>query len=199
MLLATIFTVEAKDFGTYGETFPIQEKSLLGVIMNKLEALSESGKLEEHQKAIVAKTKERFYRPDPVLEVKTTTEPRAFTYDPSITVPYDLRDHKGQVFHQKGTKVNPLDTNQLRCPLLFVDGDDETQVAWAIGQHKASGSAHKPKIILVKGAPLEMSDKLQLPIYFDQSGTLVKKLGIAQVPARVSQKKKLLLIEEMNP
>ena len=112
---------------------------------------------------------------------------------------YDLKDHEGRVVHQKGTKVNPLETHSWRCPFLFVDGDDSEQVAWAITQHQLAAANHKPKIVLVKGAPLDLGRKLNLPIYFDQSGVLVNKLGITQIPARVSKQEKTLVIEEIDP
>ena len=184
------------DLGVYGELFPIQEKSLLEVIQTKLQALKESGSLEAHQKAIAATTKDKMMHPEPVAGLHKTTEPRSFTYDPSITVPYDLKDHQGTVFHHKGTKVNPLDTHDF-TPFLFVDGDDHDQVAWASKEHQLARNNHKPKIILVKGAPFDLSNKLNLPVYFDQSGSLVKKFGIGQVPSRVSQQGKLLLVEEL--
>ena len=190
----------AVDLGVYGETFPIEEKSLLEAIKIKLQALAASGKLEEHQRIIVKKAKEQLNRP-PVptnWKIQKTTEPRSFDWNPTITVPYDLKDHEGRVFHGKGTKVNPLDTHSFRCPFLFVDGDDSEQVAWAIKQHQLAEVSHKPKIILVQGAPLKLSEKLNLPIYFDQSGVLVKKFGINQVPARVSQKEKVLIVDEVN-
>jgi conjugal transfer pilus assembly protein TraW len=191
-------TSQVKDLGVYGETFPIEEKSLLEIIKTKLQALSESGKLEEHQQTILRQTKEQLNRPPPVKNIHKTTTPRSFDWDPSITVPYDLKDHKGRVFHPKGTKVNPLDTHPFRCPFLFVDGDDESQVAWAIKQHKLAEASHKPKIILVQGAPSDLSKKFNLPVYFDQSGVLVKKFGIAQVPAKVSQNKKTLTVDEIS-
>ena len=208
MIFPTILTIaaadprvadlQAKDLGVYGETFPIKEKSLLEVIRAKLQVLSTSGKLQEHQQIILKKAKEQLNRPPPVKNFHRTTVPRSFDWDPSITVPYDLKDHKGNVFHQKGTKVNPLDTHSFRCPFLFVDGDDPEQVAWAIKQHQIAEALHKPKIILVQGAPIELSKKLNLPVYFDQSGVLVKKFGVAQVPARVSQKGRALIVDEVN-
>jgi conjugal transfer pilus assembly protein TraW len=205
--------------GVYGETFPVEENNLLEVIRAKLQDLSGSGKLEEHQKTILNKAKEQLNRPYPVKGLSRTRTPRSFPYDPSIVVPYDLKvsreavprdaasrgktprggDHQDQVFHRKGTRVNPLDTHRMNCPLLFVDGDDAEQVFWAIQQYKAAASLHKPKIILVQGAPFNLSKKLNLPVYFDQFGVLVKKLGITQVPARVSQKEKTLVIDEVDP
>jgi len=187
-----------KDLGTYGETFPIHETSLLEVIKAKLQKLFESGKLEHHQQIISKKAKEQLNRPNPIKRISKTTNPRSFTHDPSITVPYDLKDHEGRVFHGQGTRVNPLETHSFKHPFLFVDGDDGKQVAWAIQQYQAADTSHKPKIILVQGAPIELSKKLNLPIYFDQTGVLVKKLDIACVPARVSQKGKVLLVEEVT-
>lgn len=189
----------ARDLGVYGEVFPVAERSLLEVIKAKLQALSDSGKLSDHQNTIVQKTKERLKRPEPVGNVHKTITPRSFAYDPSITVSDDLKDHEGRVFHRKGTKVNPLEMRSLPAPLLFVDGDDETQVAWAIQQFRQTKTDAKPKIIFVKGAPFELSDKLGFPVYFDQSGVLIKKFGITQVPATVSQKDKVLWVEETMP
>lgn len=191
-------TSQVKDLGVYGETFPIEEKSLLEVIKAKLQALATSGKLEGHQQIILRRAKEQLNRPPPIKNILKTTVPRSFNWDPSITVPYDLKDHKGNVFYRKGTKVNPLDTHPFRYPFLFVDGDDPSQVAWAIKQYKLAEVSHKPKIILVQGAPFDLSKKLNLPIYFDQSGVLVKKFGISQVPAKVSQNKKNLIVDEVS-
>jgi conjugal transfer pilus assembly protein TraW len=185
--------------GVYGETFPVEENNLLEVIRAKLQDLSGSGKLEDHQKTILNKAREQLNRPPAVKGLTRTKFPKSFPYDPSIVVPYDFKDHQGQTFHRKGTRVNPLDTHRMNCPLLFVDGDDAEQVFWAIQQYKAATSLHKPKIILVQGAPFNLSKKLNLPVYFDQFGVLVKKLGITQVPARVSQKEKALVIDEVDP
>jgi conjugal transfer pilus assembly protein TraW len=218
MILATILMIEAKqwnprvadtpvsdpnpdtkiiELGSYGETFPIAEKNLLEVIRAKLQALFQTGKLEEHQKTILKKAKEQMNRPSPVRGIAKTTTPKSFAYDPSIVAPYDLKDAQGETFYRGGTKVNPLDTHSLNCPLLFVDGEDADQVFWAIQQYKAAQASYKPKIILVQGLPFDLSRKFNLPVYFDQFGALVKKLGITQVPAKVSQAGKTLVIDEV--
>jgi conjugal transfer pilus assembly protein TraW len=184
--------------GTYGETFPIHEQSLLEVIKAKLQDLAQTGKLAAHQETILKKAKEQFNRPSAVRGIQKTVNPKSLAYDPSITVPYDLKDHEEKIFHKKGTTVNPLDTHAFQHPFLFVDGDDPEQVAWAIRQHQQADPSHKPKIVLVQGAPFEVSKRWGLPIYFDQSGVLVKKFGITQVPAKVSQKGKILLVDEVE-
>lgn len=198
MMISGVYATDIKDHGVYGELFPIQEKSLLEVIRKKLQKLSDSGQLEQHQEKIVKLAKQKVHRPEPVEGISRTTVSRTFTYDPSITVPYDLKDHKGHIFHKKGTRVNPLETHSIRCSLLFIDGDDPDQVAWAKEFYEVIGESVKPKIILVKGSPLEISESHHIPVYFDQGGTLTKKLGITQVPAHVSQKDKVLQIEEID-
>lgn len=198
MMVSTIYAAEVRDHGTYGEIFPFQEKSLLEVIKEKLQKLWDSGEMEQHQEKIMTSAKQKIQRPAPVAGIARTKTSRTFTYDPSITVPYDLKDHKGQIFHKKGTRVNPLESHSIRSSLLFIDGDDSDQVAWAKGFYDVIGESYKPKIIMIKGSPLELSESHNVPVYFDQGGTLVKKFGITQVPAHVSQKNKILQIEEID-
>jgi len=184
-----------KDYGVVGTTFKILEEDLLEVVEKRLKTLEAEGSLEQYQQKIAKQDQEKIKRPKPVECVQHTTKARSFIYDPSIMVPYDLKDHKRQTFHAKGTKVNPLDYKSLSKPLLFIDGEDQPQVEWVTTQNSQSPQA---LIILVKGAPFELIEKIDRPIYFDQEGALTKKLGILQVPAKVTQQGKHLLIEEIN-
>ena len=183
--------VFANHLGTYGTTFEIIEKDLLEEIEGKLRNLEKNGGLAKHQTEIQEKTTKKLQNPKKVEGIVRTQKPRDFTFDPSITAPYDLRDHTGKVFVKAGTKVNPLDTVQLKKPLLFIDGEDNAQVQWALAQSSS-------KIILVKGSPFVLMDLYSIPFYFDQSGHLVKRFGLQQVPARISQLSKLLKIEEIE-
>lgn len=185
-------TLSAKDLGTFGETFPIIEENLLSFIQRKLFKIQENGELAQHQKIITEKIVKNIERPASVDGVAKTKEFRKFYYDPSITVPYDLKDHNGVVFHKVGTSINPLETHHLKQPLLFIDGDDLEQVNWAKKEMYTS-----PIIILIKGAPFELMKSLDAPVYFDQGGTIVKKIGIKQVPARVIEEDKKLLVTEV--
>ncbi len=194
MLLILVYssTISAKDLGTFGETFPILEENLLAFIQGKLAQLESNGELEKHQKSIAEKVVKSVQRPG-VIGLTKTKEARRFYYDPSITVPYDLKDHKGTVFHKAGTKLNPLELHSLKQPLLFINGDDLEQVNWS------KKYIHlKPKIILVEGSPFDLMKSFEMPIYFDQGGVIVKKLGIKQVPARVEQEDKMLVVSEIN-
>ncbi len=186
---------QAKDLGTFGAMFPIEENNLLDVIQARLAKLQQEGTLERHQQNIQSKVKKRIERPQAVEGIIHTVQPRTYTFDPSITVTKDLKDHQGTVFYQKGQQVNPLETRALTKSLLFIDGDESTHLTWAFFMLKGHPLA---KVILVKGAPLQMMKDLGIPIFFDQFGKITHKLGIKQVPAIVTQEGMLLKVEEQK-
>ena len=191
LLFLSCWSVEtqAKDFGTLGHTFEIIEPDLFEVIQEKLQTLSENGQILSHQKIIQEKTMAAVQNPKPVLGLLKTKQARAFEYNPAMRVPQDLKDHEGQVFIKAGTLLNPLDYVTWSQKLVFIDGEDDVQLQWALKQDA--------KIILVKGAPLALTEQYQRPIYFDQNAVLTQKLGIRQIPAQVFQEHKRLKIEEL--
>ena len=120
-----------------------------------------------------------------------TTTPRTWRHDPSLIVQADIKDHKGRVIALKGTRVNPLETLSWGPPVLMIDGDDPAQLAWAKSQDT---TAHW---VLVKGLPLDLEEQTGRPIYFDQGSVLTQNFGITQVPCRITQQGKQLLVEEL--
>ena len=194
LLLIPTSLVSAEDKGVLGEVFPIIEDDLLEVIQNKLGGLEKDGTLKSHQQQIQQQIEKGIKRPVPVKNLTTAQTASQTLFDPSIIVPHDLKDHQGRVFQKAGTKVNPLTMRSLSKPLLFIDGDDQAQIEWALSEHKANQLV---KIILTSGAPLELSEKYNLPFYFDQDGVLTTKLGIKEVPSRVSQQDLYLSVESI--
>ena len=190
----TLSAGHARDLGTYGVIYPIEEKNPIILIQSKLKHMKENGELERHRQELQNKTKAAIERPKPVEGISKAPGSRVFYYDPTYIVLENLKDHTGRVFYKKGTKINPLETVNLSQGLLFFDGDDEDQVAFVREKLKERSL----KLILVKGAPLVLSEQLKVPVYFDQAGLLTKKLGIGNVPALVNQKDLLLRIEEID-
>lgn len=190
LLCTTI--LHAKDYGVHGHTFEITEPDLLKQITGKLNQLDAAGELNAHNEVLKARAQKSIQRPAPVSNITKATTSRIFTYDPAITVPYDLKDHKGQVFHKAGTRVNPLSFREMTKSLVFIDGDDAKQAAWAMKNFTELNA----KIILTSGSPFELMETHDRPIYFDQEGRITGKLGIKHVPAVVSQEGLLLKIEE---
>ena len=173
----------SKDFGVRGKVAPIEEHDPIVLIQSKLKSMEERGELERHNLELQKKTQAAIERPKPVEGVTNAQKGRVFYYDPTYIVREDLKDHLGRVFYKKGTRVNPLETVSLSQNLLFFDGDDPDQVAFA----KEKLNEGPIKLILTKGAPLALSETWKVPVYFDQSGRLTKQLGIHHVPALVTQ------------
>jgi len=191
----------AKDLGVFGETFEIKEKDLLDHIRIRLFQMQKDGSLEAENRKIKEKILANVKTPKPIASIKHTEVERTFEYDPTIELTQDLADHKGRVFAKKGDRFNPLDKITLSKPLLFIDGDDEKHVKWAIAKingNNPGGDARLCRIILIKGSPLDLQEQLKRDIYFDQHGILTNKLGIKHVPAIVLQEKgkKVLTITE---
>lgn len=193
ILLGIPLTAHAKDFGVHGHAFEVTEPDLLKQISQKLKVLEEDGTLAEHKDKLIEKAKKSVSRPQRVSGITKATETRTFTYDPSLTVPYDLKDHKGRVFHKAGTRVNPLQYKSLHSALIFIDGDNQSQVSWA----ERIQAKQATKVILTSGSPFQLMELWKTPIYFDQGGAITKKLGIRFVPAIVVQDGLKLKISEI--
>jgi conjugal transfer pilus assembly protein TraW len=150
---------------------------------------------DEFKRRVQAKVE----RPNPVPGLVRTVEPRSWLFDPSIIVPQDFSDHRGRVFARAGQRINPLE----RLPgfdriLIFLDGDDAAQVDWAVGQLREGGE-HRVRLILTKGAPMELMRRRRVQFYFDQEAKLSTHFGIRQVPARVEKDGDKLRISEVRP
>jgi conjugal transfer pilus assembly protein TraW len=176
-------TAHARDFGIRGKIASITEEDPILLIQSKLKTMEERGELKLHNLELQKKTRAAIERPKPVEGVTNAQKDRIFYYDPTYVVKEDLKDHQGRVFYKKGTRINPLETVNLSQGLLFFDGDDADQVAFAKEKLKVGPL----KLILTKGAPLALSEEFKVPVYFDQSGHLTKQLGIHHVPSLVTQ------------
>ncbi len=191
-LILQIGFLQAKDLGVHGVIHPIDEEDPIALIQQKLKGMEEREELDRHNRHLQERTKATVERPKPVEGISKAIRSKVFTYDPTYMVPEDIKDHLGRIIHLKGTKINPLETMNLSQELVFIDGDDPDQKLWAFDRIQSSEDNNqkdkKVQLILVKGFPLSLSEALGMPVYFDQGGFLVKKLGIKHVPAIVSQK-----------
>jgi conjugal transfer pilus assembly protein TraW len=195
-LLTQSFEVMAKDFGVQGEVFEIGEPDMLEYIQAKLKQMERDGTLALKQKGMRRKAEKYVHRPLVSNRLEPTRTSKIWEYDPTYIVPEDIKDQDGNILYHKGYKYNPLEHRPLESNLVFIDGDEEQQVKWALNLAAAEGKL--PKIILVNGEPLRLMKKHKIRMYFDQHNVLTKKFGITQVPAVVSQKGNKLSIEEIK-
>ena len=195
ILLAISFALpaQARDYGQHGTHFKIIETDLLEQIANRLSSMQKNGDIERLNRNLKARTIARVNRPAPVAGLVSATDARSRLFDPSITIQADIRGADGRIIWPKGTRVNPLDTVPLRAPLIFLDGDDVRQLAWALGFK----SRHPAKLILTNGAPLDIMKARQRRFFFDQGGKLVQHFGIRVLPSVIDQQGQSLRIREV--
>lgn len=191
LALALAGPAAARDYGQQGTVFPLIERDLLEQIHARLIAMEKSGETQRLNQELKRRTIARVERPEPVAGLVRAEAARRWSFDPTITLETDIRGAKGELIHPRGTRVNPLDSVPLRAELLFFDGDDPDQLAWALRQPANA------KLILVRGAPLELMKARQRRFYFDQGGKLSTRFGIRAVPARVRQQGRLLEVSEI--
>lgn len=183
----------ADDLGVIGPTYPIREPHLLQWIEQSLQEKVRSGELQRLQEQARARAVEEVRNPQPLPGISSATSARTYYYDPGFTLSEPVRDDKGRVLFPAGTRKNPLEIVSLSKHLLFFDARDARQVDGArklIDHYRG-----KVKPILVGGSYLQLMKNWRIPVYFDQQGRLVSKLGIAQVPALVSQEGMRLRID----
>jgi conjugal transfer pilus assembly protein TraW len=175
-------TLQAQDYGSFGETFPIQETNLLEYLRERLLKASSS----EHE--LVSQKLMQLAKEPKALKLPNAKHDRSFLYDPTIVAKTEIKDGNGEVIIERGTKYNPLDLQRLPNQLLFFDATQAAQLAWAKRQEGIW--------ILVKGQPLDLEQAEERPVYFDQFGYLSGKLGIRAIPVKVFQEGQFLRVAE---
>ena len=184
---------EAKDYGQAGQTFPVIEPDLLATIEARLKRAESSGELARMNDVFAKRVEAKVRRPKPVDGITPARTARSWDYDPTIAVERDIRDHKGNLIAAAGQRINPLDFVAIRQDLVFVDGDDVAQLAWATTRY----TDLKAKIIFVGGSPIEAMTAKKRRFYFDQEGKLTSTFGISHTPAVVTQSGKVMKVSEI--
>lgn len=198
MLLISLLPIaQADEIGIVGPTYDIAEPDLLEVIQSRLYQMEESGELAKKQGEYQGRVVGAIEKPKPAPGLKATATKRTFYYDPTMILDHDIRGDDGSILFARGLKVNPLDHVSLREELIFFDGRDRRQVSFAQRILRNLKGAAKP--IMVAGEPLNLMRDWKHRVFYDQGGALVRRLGIRQVPAVVSQDGKRLRVDEVRP
>jgi len=195
LLLAMGNPARAADLGTFGPTYPIEETDLLALIRERLLAKERSGELARLMHETRARVIDEVNHPAPVDGLAPTQVARTFYVDPSFTLTENVLDAQGHVLFPAGTRRNPLEVVSMSKHLLFFDAREANQVARAAELIRTYGGRVKP--ILVGGSYLALMRQWQAPVYYDQGGALVRRLGIRHVPALVSQEGLRLRVDEV--
>lgn len=186
----------AVSLGTIGPTYPIREENLLTFIQQRLQEKQQSGELAKLEDEARRRSVAAVENPAPVPGLGPAEESRTFYFDPTYTLDHNIFDDRGKLLFAAGTRKNPLEVVSLSKHLLFFDARDRRQVAKARELIDFYGGRVKP--ILVGGSYLELMKAWHMPVFYDQRGVLTRRLGIAHVPALVSQQGLRLRIDEFT-
>lgn len=188
LMTTVVFAKEVVVVGTFGETFPVAEKSLLTLFKERLQQVDFSTLQDQWVRGV------RNYatRPTP-LDLKHAESFHQSRFDPSIVLTKDIMDAKGHVIYAKGKKINPLDYLPNYQPRwLFIDADDEKQMLYT---QKCLNAYPDLKVILVNGDVPMTAKILQQEVYFDQGGHLVGRFEISETPAFIYRKDAFLMMD----
>ncbi|MCU0920958.1 MAG: type-F conjugative transfer system protein TraW [Burkholderiaceae bacterium] len=187
---------QAENLGRIGPTYPIAEQNLLDHIMARLREKERRGELAKFEQLARTRASQSVLNPKPVPGLRLSETPRTYYFDPSFTLDRNIVDETGAVLFAAGLRKNPLDVVSLSKHLLFFDARDLRQVAKA--RELIARYQGRVKPILVGGSYIDLMKAWKTPVYYDQEGTLVRKLGITGVPAIVSQEGSRLRIDEVT-
>ena len=193
-MVCLICAAQAEDLGTVGPTYPIAETSLLEHLLSRLREAEASGQLAALQDAARHRIEAQISNPPPVAGLTRATAARHFYFDPGIVVKEPIYAADGRLLVAPGTRLNPLDYVSLSVPLLFIDARDEAQVDTA--REALAARRGRLKLILTGGSWQALGRQLQRQVFYDQHGSLSRRLGILRIPSLVTQEGRRLRIDE---
>lgn len=190
--------VFAQDLGSIGSVYSISETDFVLMAQKKIQEKLSGNNMSGWQAQQQELFRVAIDRPSPVHGLHPTILTRHWLWDPSFTIPYDVRAANGRILLKAGSRFNPLKKTSLKKALIFFDDDDPEQVTWVEEQNQAVKG--KVLLILVNGSIRETASHFpRQRIYFDQGGLITQKLSITQIPAIVTQVNDQLEIQEVKP
>lgn len=195
LALSVAGPASALDLGKIGPTYPVAERDFLVAIRERLLEKERTGEMATLMRQSQERAIQSVKSPTPVAGLSAAVAPRTHYFDPSVTLDRPIVDDKGRVLWPAGTRKNPLDVVSMSRALVFFDARDARQVRHA--RQLIANEQGNAKPVLVAGSYLDLMKRWQMPVYYDQEGTLVRKLGITAVPAIVRQEGSRLRIDQV--
>lgn len=154
-----------------GPLHAIAEPDILEAFKSRVGAMKASGEYDRRFNQNKDRIARELEHPTPVAGLKKATEIRV--WELSASVPETLPE---SLLRQAQSVPMP----HLSRSLLFIDGTDFESLKAA---QKLYQSQKDMRVVLVNGAPAEVSEKLNRRVFFDQGGALVRVFEIKAVPA----------------
>ncbi len=180
---------------TLGPIYAIIEADMVVQIQDELRAKERTGELAKLEEEAIRRSEGHARHPVTGESPSRTGIPRTFWFDPTVVVNRDIRTPAGALIAAAGTRFNPLDQVSLPQPMLFFDASDPAQRRAA--RRLLDGRLANAKPILTGGDYVEVQRDWQRQVFVDQAGVLIRRFGIRQVPASITQEGHQLRIDEI--
>lgn len=112
-------------------------------------------------------------------------------FDPTYTLPYDLRDGEGQLLAAKGTQVNVYDRLKLPGRYIVIDGSDK-HLRWL---EDVARPTDNDRVLIAGGNVYSTRQRAKYNFWLlDERG--IERFGLKAVPSIVEQSGRLLKVQE---
>jgi conjugal transfer pilus assembly protein TraW len=185
----------AEDLGIVAKGYSIAEPDMIEWIKSRANTMIKNGEWQQIQNKAISNTKNQILNPPSVIGISDAEITKTWYYKPLIQLKHDLTDTHGHIIAKAGL-YNALRYKPFDTQLLFIDGNNQNQVNWAINHFKNDGV--KTKIVLTKGSFINLDKQFKIWFYYDQNGKYTQKLKIKHVPAIVIQDGEQLKISEID-
>lgn len=183
ILAAWAVPVSAFNVGTSGNLYPITEKSIKEIVMERAKTFDfEEFKKKEGER--LAKQASRYRLPDAVSGLPAAKEEKMVRVDLSFTSERDLTLPDGRVLYRRGTVVNPLEilaAKDVYYPkkLVVINGERPEEVRWLKEQFKGDLALN---VLVTDGYPLKLRQELGRPV-FNLRADMALKFRIEETPS----------------
>jgi conjugal transfer pilus assembly protein TraW len=192
MLCLAVFRADpaqARVVGSEGNVYAIQEIDLTELIAAKARDFDFEGYAEANKHQLEDRV--RAFRPvDAVRDLPVANISAAYKIDPSYTLPYDIRDAKGDIVYPRGYTFNPLESMSrqglsIRAPYVIINAEREEEIRWL--ERKVGKSARGTFVLLItNGHAYEMSERFGFPVYY-LSEQVRERLAVKVTPTVIFQ------------
>lgn len=194
LVIISVFA-SAEDMGSVGNLYPISEPDMIDYIKAKAGNMMQNGEWENVQKKAIQTATDHIKNPQPVAGITDGIIHKESFYTPFVDVSKDIQDTRGNVIAKAG-RYNALRYKPMDVRMLFINGNNEKQVKWALALNDES--AIRTKIVLTQGSFMDLDKEHKVWFYYDQNGTYTSKLNIKHVPAVVEQDGLQIKITELS-
>jgi len=165
-----------------GRVYEIKERDALEEIEDRLR--EKEGEIISMMRKRTEERLKSMLSPDFSSVLPHVKERRVWSFSPEISLPFDIRDHRGNVLYRKGYKLNPLHYMVLPFSIVFTNLNDD-KVLECLKKEVDLGTS---VILVTKGDVLSLMKRYPQYAIYPASEYLINLFQVKRVPSIVRQR-----------